>query len=140
MPPEKIAELRVKHLEMLQSLITRMAGYGASFKSYCITVVTAVIGFSFTLHRPGVAALALLPVLAFGVADAQYLRVERRFRDVFNLVRKEGWDQMPTFDIDLYSAPAQSLLSAITSWSIVWFYAPLAVGVLIAVLGAWTYG
>jgi hypothetical protein len=74
------------------------------------------------------------------VADAQYLRVERRFRDVFNLVRKEGWDQMPTFDINLYSAPAQSLLSAITSWSIVWFYAPLAVGVLIAVLGAWTYG
>jgi hypothetical protein len=47
---------------------------------------------------------------------------------------------MPTFDINLYSAPAQSLLSAITSWSIVWFYAPLAVGVLIAVLGAWTYG
>src|SRR6202041_1498492 len=133
MPPEKIAELRVKHLEMLQSLITRMAGYGASFKSYCITVVTAVIGFSFTLHRPGVAALALLPVLAFGVADAQYLRVERRFRDVFNLVRKEGWEQMPTFDINLYSAPAQSYLSAVTSWSIVWFYAPLAIGVFLAV-------
>jgi hypothetical protein len=36
--PEKMAELRVKHLEMLQALITRMAGYGASFKSYCITV------------------------------------------------------------------------------------------------------
>jgi hypothetical protein len=83
MPPEKIAELRVKHLEMVQSLVTRMA-------SYCITVVTAVIGFAFTLHHPAVAALALLPVIAFGVADAQYLRVERRFRDVFNLVRKES--------------------------------------------------
>jgi hypothetical protein len=137
---EKIVELRVKHLEMLQSLITRMAGYGASFKSYCITVTTAVIGFAFTLHRPVVAVLALLPVIAFGVADAQYLRVERRFRDVFNLVRKEGWDAMPSFDINLQSAPAQSFLSAATSWSIVWFYAPLAVGVLLAVLGAWAYG
>src|SRR6266567_8125813 len=96
MQPEKIAELHVKHLEMLQSLVTRMATYGASFKSYCITVTTAVIGFAFTLHRPAVAALALLPVIAFGVADAQYLRVERRFRDVFDVVRKEGWDAMPT--------------------------------------------
>jgi hypothetical protein len=138
--PEKIAELRVKHLEMLQSLITRMAGYGASFKSYCITVTTAVIGFSFALHRPAVAALALLPVIAFCVADAQYLRVERRFRDVFNLVRKESWDEMPSFDTNLESAPAQSFLRAVTSWSIVWFYAPLAVGVLLAVLGAWAYG
>jgi hypothetical protein len=140
MQPEKIAELRVKHLEMLQSLITRMAGYGASFKSYCITVATAVIGFAFTLHRPAIAALALLPVIAFGVADAQYLRVERRFRDVFNLVRKEGWDTLPSFDINLASTPEQSFLNAVTSWSIVWFYAPLAVGVLLAVFGAWAYG
>ena len=137
---EKVAELRIKHLEMLQALITRMAGYGAAFKSYCITVTTAVIGFAFTLHRPAVAALALLPVVAFGVADAQYLRVERRFRDVFNLVRKEGWDAMPSFDIDLRSAHAQSFLAAVTSWSIIWFYMPLAIGVLLAVLGACAYG
>jgi hypothetical protein len=137
---EKVAELRIKHLEMLQALITRMAGYGAAFKSYCITVTTAVVGFAFTLHRPAVAALALLPVVAFGVADAQYLRVERRFRDVFNLVRKESWDTMPSFEINLQSAPTQSFVAAASSWSIVWFYLPLAVGVLVAVLGAWFYG
>jgi hypothetical protein len=140
MPPEKVAELRVKHLEMLQSLITRMAGYGASFKSYCITVTTAVIGFAFTLHRPVVVGLALLPVIAFGVADAQYLRVERRFRAVFDQVRAEGWEAMPSFAINLASAPRQSFLSAASSWSIVWFYAPLVIGVLLAVLGAWAYG
>jgi hypothetical protein len=137
---EKVAELRIKHLEMLQALITRMAGYGAAFKSYCITVTTAVIGFALTLHRPGVAALAILPVLAFGLADAQYLRVERRFRDVFNLVRKESWDAMPTFDINLQNAPAQSFFSAATSWSIICFYVPLAIGALLAMFGAWAYG
>jgi hypothetical protein len=104
------------------------------------TVTTAVIGFAFTLHRPAVAGLALLPVIAFGVADAQYLRVERRFREVFNLVRKESWDTMPSFEINLQSAPAQSFMSAATSWSIVWFYTPLAVGVLLAIFGAWVYG
>jgi hypothetical protein len=65
---------------MLQTLISRMAGYGASFKSYCITVTAGVIGFGLTLRSPAVAGLALLPVLTFAVADSQYLRVERRFR------------------------------------------------------------
>jgi hypothetical protein len=140
MPPEKIAELRVKHLEMLQSLITRMAGYGASFKSYCITVVTAVIGFALTAHKPNIIWLALLPLLAFALADAQYLRVERRFRGVFNLVRQESWEQMPSFTINLEQAPAESYLRAALSWSIIGFYAPLTIGVIISVLGAWAYG
>jgi hypothetical protein len=137
LPVEKLADLRVKHIEMLQTVISRMSGYGASFKSYCITVVTAVIGFAFTLHRPGVAALALLPIFFFALADAQYLRIERRFRGVFDLVRKQDWATMPSFEINLERAPAESYLRSFTSWSIVSFYAPLAVGVLIAVLGAW---
>lgn len=140
MQPEKIAELRVKHLEMLQSLITRMAGYGASFKSYCITVTTAVAGFALTLHKPAVVLLALLPVIAFAIADANYLRVERRFRQVFDAVRAQGWDVMPTFEMNPNTVADQTFGSAITSWSIVWFYAPLAVGVVIAFLGASIYG
>jgi hypothetical protein len=52
---------------MLQTLISRMAGYGASFKSYCITVTAGVIGFGLTLRSPAVAGLALLPVLTFAV-------------------------------------------------------------------------
>ncbi|MET4215739.1 hypothetical protein ACVWWG_006963 [Bradyrhizobium sp. LB7.2] len=139
---EKIADLRVKHLEMLQSLITRMAGYGASFKSYCITVTTTVVGFGFTLHRPLVSALAILPILAFAFADAQYLRVERRFRGAFNLIRAEGWEQIPSFEINLDHAPAQPYWSAVTSWSILGFYGPLGiVAILISVLfGAWSSG
>jgi hypothetical protein len=139
---EKIAELRVKHLEMLQSLVTRMAGYGASFKSYCITVATTVVGFGFTLHRPLVSALAILPILAFASADAQYLRVERRFREVFDLVRVQSWEQMPSFEMNLDHAPAASYWNAATSWSILGFYAPLAiVALLISVLfGAWSSG
>jgi hypothetical protein len=137
---EKIFELRVKNLEMLQTLISRMAGYGASFKSYCITVTTGVIGFGLTLRSPALALLALLPVLAFAVADAQYLRVERRFRALFDAVRKEAWDAVPAFDISLERAPPQSFISAAASWSVVWFYAPLAIVVIVAVLGVKIYG
>jgi hypothetical protein len=140
MSPDKIAELRVKHLEMLQTVIARMAGYGASFKSYCITVTTAVIGFAFTLHRPAVAALALLPFVAFAIADAQYLRIERRFRAQFNSVRSESWEVMPSFKLDLTETSPQSFLKTAASWSIFFFYAPLALGVAFAIIGAWLNG
>jgi hypothetical protein len=135
MLPEKIAELRVKHLEMLQGLVTRMAGYGVSSKSYCITVVTAVLGFSFTLHRPAVAALALIPLIAFALLDAQHLRNERRFRGLFEESRKEGWDAVPTFEINLVAAPMVPYRKALCSWSILNFYLSLA-GVVIAVMAA----
>lgn len=132
--PEKIAELRVKHLEMIQALVTRMASYGASFKNYCITVVTAVIGLGFTLHRPSFAALALLPLIGFAIADAQYLRVERQFRELFDAIRREEWSTMPSFEINLKNASAASYWRAATSWSILGFYGPLAVGTLLLVL------
>jgi hypothetical protein len=138
--PEKLADLRAKHMEMLQAVVTRMSSYGASFKTYCITVTTAVIGGALTLHRPSIATLALLPIIFFAMADAQYLRVERRFRGLFDLVRKQDWGVMPSFEIDLQHAPAESYFKSLTSWSIVSFYAPLAIGVLISVLGALAYG
>jgi hypothetical protein len=56
--PDKVAELRLKHLEMLQSAVARMAGVGVTIKNYCITITTAVCGFSITLQRPSVALLA----------------------------------------------------------------------------------
>jgi uncharacterized protein (DUF486 family) len=78
--PEKIAELSVKHLEMIQAVVARLASYGAALKNYCLTLTTAVCGFAITLQRPLVAALALLPIVIFAVLDAQYLQVERRLR------------------------------------------------------------
>jgi uncharacterized protein (DUF486 family) len=131
---EKIAELRVKHLEMVQSIVARMASYGASFKSYCITVTTATCGFAITLQRPLVALVAVLPVAIFAVLDAQYLRVERRFRALFDRLRLEDWGTIPSFEINLKTAPPIGYWGVLFSWSIVSFYAPLSIGVVIVVL------
>jgi histidine triad (HIT) family protein len=80
-PQEKIAEFRVAQLEMVQAIIARIAGYGAAIKNWCITVTTAVCGFSITVQKPFVVLLALLPIITFAFLDAQYLRVERQFRN-----------------------------------------------------------
>jgi hypothetical protein len=131
---DKTAELQVKQLEMVQAIIARLGNYGATLKNYCITLTTAVCGFAITLHRPVVALLALLPVIIFALLDAQFLRTERRFRGLFDALRKEEWGVLPKFSINLASTPPISYWVVISSWSIFIFYVPLALAVTAVVL------
>lgn len=135
---EKLVDVRIKHLEMLQGVISRMAGQGANLKNYCITVVTAICGVAVSLKVPFSSFLAVFPILVFWSLDAQYLRLERRFRDLFDKVRLEGWDVEPSFSIQLGDAPQRGFWSAAFSWSLVTFYPALALGVLaVAMILRW---
>jgi histidine triad (HIT) family protein len=141
LPPEKAADLRVKYLELVQQVVSRMAGNGAATKNYCITLATAVCGFAITLQRPAVALLAFLPLIACALLDAQYLRMERRFRQLFDQSRSEDWTKMPSFEIDLKAAPYAPYRTALFSWSISSFYGPLALGVgLVVIIARSIYG
>ncbi len=138
---EKIADLRLKHLEMVQAVVTRMANYSATLKNYCITLVTAISGFAITVQRPSAVLLALVPVLVFALLDTKYLRLERQFRELYDISRSEGWDQIPTFEIDLSRASKPSFWQVFYSWSIRVFYVPLAVGVIsVTLIAWWAYG
>ncbi len=127
--PEKHADLRLKHLEMVQAVIARLAGTGASHKNYCLTISTAICGLAVTLQKPAIVLLALLPILVFAFLDAQYLRTERRFRDHFDLIRAEEWGAAPSFSMTPTSKP--SYWNSLRSWSIAGFYGGLAIGVLV---------
>jgi hypothetical protein len=131
---DKAAELQVKHLEMIQAIIARVATYGATLKNFCITLITAVCGFAIALHRPIVALLALLPIIIFALLDAQFLRVERRFCGLFDTLAQEKWGVSPKFTINLGAAPAVSYWPVLVSWSILIYYVPLALAVTAVVL------
>ena len=134
---DKKIELWVKHLEMIQGIISRLANYGATLKNYCLTLTTAVCGFSVSLHKPPIALLALVPILIFAGLDAQYLRLERRFRELFDNVRQRDWSQQTAFEIDPKTMPDSCYWQALCSWSILAFYISLvvAVGLVVFVLG-----
>jgi hypothetical protein len=137
----KIADLRAKYLEMIQTVVLRMSNQAGSIKNYCITVTTGVCGFAITLQRPLVALLAVLPIATFAMLDAQYLRLERCFRALYERARGEPWDAVPTFEISLKSAPSERYWAALLSWSISSFYLPLIAAVLIlVVIASFIYG
>ncbi|RVI03192.1 hypothetical protein CN205_24110 [Sinorhizobium meliloti] len=124
------SELRIQHLEMIQAVIARLAGNNASHKNYCISLIMGAFGLAATLQKPLIAALAFLPVVAFAVLDAQYLRLEKRYRELFERVRLESPAERPDFRLHTTGLPQIGFWTAFASWSIQAFYLPTIAGVL----------
>jgi len=118
------SELRVKYLEFVQAAIARMSGYSAAAKTFSLTLTTAVATVAVTLKRPEIALLLLPVVLIMAMVDAQYLKLERSYRRLFNDVRVQPWTDQPDFSMDVSAAPEKWAV-ALFSWSVLSFYIPL---------------
>jgi hypothetical protein len=79
-------EKRMKHLEMLQAVISRLAGNSFTIKGWGITLVAALLAFVAKDGKPHNAWIALMPTIAFWGLDAYYLGLERAFRDLYKRV------------------------------------------------------
>jgi hypothetical protein len=124
---DKAADLRLGYLQVIQSIITRLSGYSASLKNYCLTLVTAICGFGVTIQRPGAIWLAALPIILFAILDARYLCLERSAIAAYDEVREGDWSAIPSFAISL--RPPDSYCRALLSWSVAGFYVSVLAGV-----------
>jgi hypothetical protein len=78
---------QVKHMEMIQTVIARMAGNSSLVRGWALTLTGALLGFAVDRSDSGLAATALIPVAFFWGLDTYYLRTERLFRALYNSVR-----------------------------------------------------
>jgi hypothetical protein len=90
---------KVKHLELIQAVINRMAGNSALLKGWSVTLAAALIGLAAGKDaRVQYALLGLFPPVFFAVLDAFYLRQERLFRKLYDHIRKmpdADWENDP---------------------------------------------
>ncbi|MDW3182662.1 hypothetical protein [Roseobacter sp.] len=130
MTPEQeqlLTEMHMKHLEMLQGVIARMASNSANLKNYCMTISAAIIGLAAAINRPEILYYTSPLILIFGVLDGQYLRLERAFRDQFNSVRRAGIEEKPDFSISPSWTAGHGAISGFLSWSVWLLYLTLVV-------------
>ncbi len=84
-------ELLVKHLEMIQGVINRMAHNSFLIKGWSITILTAIILFassSSALSACLISVFIALVLLAFWILDGYFLWQERLYRALYNHVRE----------------------------------------------------
>ena len=78
---------RVKHLELRQSAIARLAANSFALKGWSVTVTAALLGLAAKDSNARFAVVAFYAALTFWGLDAYYLRQERRFRALYEAVR-----------------------------------------------------
>jgi hypothetical protein len=84
-------EYRLKHLEFIQSIISRQAQNSFAVKGWSLTLSAGI--FTFLLSQsdanPAAYFIAVVPALLFWILDGYYLRQERAFRCLYDDVRAD---------------------------------------------------
>ena len=72
------------HLNIVQDVISRMAHNSSSCKTWCVTLVAAIMVLVARTDNPGYSLIALIPALLFLFLDSYYLGMERAFRKSYD--------------------------------------------------------
>jgi hypothetical protein len=130
----------IAHINLLQGIINRLANNSASCKTWCLTLVAALLSLAGATHVPGIVTFALVPVVIFGFMDTMYLAQERAYRRLYrNVIRTIRGRSYALANV--YDARARfgfcRFCSALVSWSILPVYLGLIVTYLVAYFAGW---
>jgi hypothetical protein len=89
---------QVKHLELIQGVVNRLARNSFVMKGWAVTLIAAVFALGIKETTPTYFLIAFLPAFVFWALDGYYLRQERLFRKLYDGIRKmdfEEWNEDP---------------------------------------------
>lgn len=121
---------KMKHLELVQGVINRMASNSFMLKGWAVTLVAGIFSLAGNDADKMYFLVAYVPVIFFWCLDAYYLLQERLYRSLYDKVRQNEED-----DIDFslkatteeFNCNKNCYCSCFFSTTELWFYLPLAV-------------
>lgn len=130
---------KVKHIELVEAIIERMARNSFQLKGWAITLISLISVFATTEISNGwrfvVFGILLIPAISFWYLDAFYLSLERKYRILYARVLE---DKIPPFCLDLkeieYSHDEEKktkLSCCVKAQCNLWFYGSLLSVILI---------
>jgi len=122
------------HLQIYQNILARMANNSSSVKTWCVTVVSAILVLLIEREEKSGLALAAVPVVLFFVLDVYYLSLEKRFRCSYNQFVEDLHSNDVNRSVKLFEiVPDQKILKYIVqsclSFSILPFYLLISLGI-----------
>ena len=125
------------YVTILQSIINRMANNSAACKTWCITIVSAILIIIADKGQPSYIIIAIVPLSLFLFLDSYYLGLEKLFRNIYNDFIKKLHQGTATFE-DTYvlntgkvSTILIHTISSFGSFSVFPFYLLLLVMLII---------
>lgn len=123
-------ENKLKHLELIQSVINRMASNSFMLKGWAVTLVAGIFALAGKDTDKMYFLVAYIPVIVFWFLDAYYLLQERLYRSLYEKVCKTDEKNI---DFSLKATTKEfnnnknCFCSCLFSKTEIGFYVPLAV-------------
>ena len=139
----KLQNVLHKELELIQTVITRMAQNSFYMKGWCITLVAAILSLSEKVGTVKDVAIPLAIMSAFfWVLDTNYLSLEKKYRGLYALVLKrrlvdDDYGDLYSLNYNLAGKPEKGWLRGFVSWSESCLYFPLIVLLIGLNFGWW---
>ena len=121
---------KLKHLELVQGVINRMANNSFMLKGWAVTLVAGIFALAGKDTDKLYFLVAYIPVLVFWGLDAYYLLQERLYRSLYDKVRQTDEGEI---DFSLrattqeFNNDKNTYSNCLLSSTELWFYLPLAV-------------
>ena len=128
-------DAKLKHLELIQGVINRLAADSFRIKGWAVVLVGALLVLVVREDRAALAAIGFIPVALFWGLDAYFLWQERLFRALYDHVRLLPPDEID-FSMDASRVAdgwTRTWQDALFSRTLLLFYAALAAAVAAAV-------
>lgn len=128
-------DAKLKHLEMIQGVVNRLAADSFRIKGWAVVLVGALLVLVVREDRTALAAIGFIPVALFWSLDAYFLWQERLFRALYDHVRLLPPDEID-FSMEVSRVAdggTRTWQGALFSRTLLLFYAALAAAVAVAV-------
>lgn len=123
-----IMDNKIKHLELVQGVINRMASNSFMLKGWAVTLISGIFVLAGKDTDKLYFLVAYLPVIVFWGLDSYYLFQERLYRSLYDKICKSNEDKI---DFSLNASKEEfkndknCLSNCILSATELWFYLPL---------------
>lgn len=85
---------KVKHLEMIENLIERMAKNCFQLKAWTMALVALIGGLAAKDSERKFIIIAFIPIIVFWLLDTYYLRIERQYRMLYKTITAKDDDKI----------------------------------------------
>ena len=118
-----------KHLEMIQTIVARLASNSYAYKGWSVTIAAGLVAFLASSHQTLLIA-SIYPILAFWFLDGHSLALERAFRKLYDEARLGN---VADYSLNLTGIrrPVFDQIDAMLSLSLALFYGSAVVFVVI---------
>jgi hypothetical protein len=115
---------KIKHMEIIQAVINRLANNSFLIKGWCTTLVVALLALEPLSSNREISLIAYVPVFLFWILDGYFVWQERLFRALYDHVRVISDDNQVDFSMNpsSYALQVPSWVQTVFSNTLILFY------------------